>query len=379
MHGLVASLLVHECNFYLDEALDTPPLLSQSFLAARALGIHSEEKIASWSRVEAEVARRVWHHILWEDALATVCAGCTLSPSGDWFDTQMPLDISDQDLEALDVNTGSGSPRHRLSAQEGASSSMIYHIGRSEATRVFRRVVQRCYGAQIPTRQDLEELCCDMVCLFDKLDALTVKLKARGLPEVGRVSNRLFVADDPQRNPLHNDNPREETNFNAFIRIGFRFMKDFVGLQFTAAFLAAEGGQDMDTHASELYYSVFRDTSGVQVRTNNWGLELINRCISFLRNCLQLSRLPALSLYRWYLPTRVQPLQAAGLVVGHLEQNPTTPEVQELHYLLDEIFEIYLHPDGSPKLPFTGGPDSWNALQRRHQVIKAAYPDIVPA
>lgn len=379
MHGLVASLLVHECNFYLDEVLDTPPLISQSFLAARALGIHSEEKIASWSRVEAEIARRVWYHILWEDTLAVVCAGCQLSPGGESYDTQMPLDISDADLEALDANTGSGSPRHRLFTEEGASSSMIYHIGRSETTRVFRLVVQRCYEGQSPTRQDLEELCFDTVCLFEKLDALTVKLKARGLPEAGQVSNRLFVADDPQRNPLHNDNPREETNFNAFIRIAFKFMKDYVGLQFTAAFLAAEGDQDMDTHASELYYSAFRDTSGVQVRTNNWGLELINHCISFLRNCLQLSRLPALAPYRWYLPTRVQPLQAAGLVIGHLEQNPTTPEAQELHYLLDEIFEIYLEPDGSPKLPFTGGPDSWNGLQRRHQGIKDAYPGLNPA
>lgn len=369
LQGLVSSLLVYECNYHLDEALDTPPLISQSFLAARALGLQSEEKMIARGHVEGEIARRVWYHLLWIETVSTVGAGCSLSPIGNTYTTRMPLDISDAQLEALDCHMGLGSPQPRHLTEQGFSTSMIYHMGRSEATLVFRSVIQKCWGTEPPSRQDLEELASGVACLVDKLKGLTVKLKARGLPEEGQVSSRLFLSHDPATNPAHNDDPQTETNFNVFVRIIFKLFQGLVAMQYTAFFLGPEGG--LDAHASEVYASICRETMGLQARTGFVSLDLINDCITFLSSYLQLCRLPALAPYRWYLPWRLPPLQAVNLIIGQMEHNPATPEVQQLNYLLDEVFELFLHSDGSAKLPFTGGPDSWDPFLQRYQGIKA--------
>lgn len=371
LYGLTASLLVHECNFWMDEVLDTPPLISQSILAARSLGLHSEDRIKARNNVEGEMCRRVWHFILRQDAFGVICAGSSLSPlaNADTYDTRLPLDASDAELEAGITCMDTGAPR---SVNEGAtSSSMMGVVAVSEAFRVVRSVVRKCYGTRPPTNQDIEEVTTEIRCLFEKLDRLAVKLKTRGLPEQGQISARLYSADDLVANHTHNDSPQDETAFNAYVRISFSFAKAFVALQFGASFLDAGGSPNHE--ASEVFASIFPQTSGSEVRrrTSNLGLELIGQCISFLTNFIYLARLPAFSPYRWYIPARVQPLLPAGLILGYLEQVPTTPELQRLNYVLEEVFEIYLHPDGRPKLPFTGGPDSWNALQRRHQGVKA--------
>lgn len=369
LHGLVSSLLVYECNYQLDEALDTPPLISQSLVAARALELQNEEKTSARGHIEGEIARRAWYYLLWIEAISVVGAGCSLSPISDTYTTRMPLDIGDAELEALDRHMGLGNPLPRPPSEQGASSSVIYHMGRSEAAIVFRSIVQKCWGTEPPSRQDLDEVASGVACLVDKLNWLTARLKVRGLPEEGQVSQRLFLAHDPATAPAHNDNPQDETNFNAFVRIMFRLYQGLIATQYTTFFLGPEGS--VDAHASEVYASICRETRGFQARTGVVSLDLLNDCIVFLSSYLQLCRLPALAPYRWYIPRRLPPLQAALLMIGQMEHHPATPEMQQLTYLLEEAFEVFLHPDGSAKLPLTAGPDSWRPLLQRHQEIKA--------
>lgn len=372
LQGLVSSLLVYDCNCHIDEALDTPSLISQSFVAARALGLQSEERLKARGPIEGEIARRLWYHLLWLETLSTISASCSLSPIGDTYTTRLPLDMSDADLGTLEhgAEPALSVQRHLGDSTENSvSSAMVYLIGRSAAALVFRSVIQKCWGVEPPSRQDLEELASEVACVIDRLKGLTVKLKSRGLPEEGQISGRLLVMHDHLTEAGHNDNPQDVTSFNSFVRISLKALQGLVALQYTTFFLGPEGG--VDAGASDIYASICRQTKGFQGRTGVVSLDLLNDASIFLSSYLQLGRLPAFASYHWYIPRRVPPLHAIHLIIGQMKHDPDTPQAQHLDYLLEEAFEMFLHPDGSAKLPFTTGPESWYPLLQRYREIKA--------
>lgn len=242
LNGLAALLLVHECDIEVDELLDTPSLVSQAFITARTLGLHREDAIALRGPVEAEICRRIWYHILYLDGFASVAAGSPIFANGDDHDTRMPLAVSDvgldgahsisqQDAERMDQASESLPP----DSLPASSSNMILNVSRFECFNLSRSIVQRCYyDPHPPSIEDLQKLGARLTYLSSRLDARFDKLKTRGMPEAGQISMQLLLASDAAYPSTHNDDPNEETVFNAYARISMNLLRSYVAVQFAA-------------------------------------------------------------------------------------------------------------------------------------------------
>ncbi|OBT81280.1 hypothetical protein VE02_10150 [Pseudogymnoascus sp. 03VT05] len=216
LNGLIASILARECDSEVDEILTAPVFVTQSMLAAKSLGLHSEEVIImAYGEVEGEIARRVWYHIIYLEVLATLTSGSSLSQSSneELYTTKIPREFDD-------INLGLGRANQDGSTQNAHSSSaMLLSIGRYEMTRVMRKVVEQCYSNRIPSKEDMRNLIAELEQFQGKIDVLIGRLKVRGLPEHGHISTQLLKADPLIHKRLYNDNPHDETVFNAFARI----------------------------------------------------------------------------------------------------------------------------------------------------------------
>ncbi|KAF3771408.1 hypothetical protein M406DRAFT_67712 [Cryphonectria parasitica EP155] len=255
LEGLAASLLVHECDVEVDELLDTRALVSQSFLAARALGLHREEVIMSRGKVEAEICRRLWYHVLYLEGFAAVSAGNSTSSNGDFYDTRIPLDISDAEIETA---------RTELQAKtENTASSSMLNVSRFEAFSLFRVIMKRCYGPQPPTKKDLRDIAARIRSLCDILDVRATRLRVRGLPEDGQISSQLLVPRDPRQDLVHNDSPLEETIFNAYARICLSLIKDYVAMQFSLCFAGTKHPHDNELTEIFESFALIQHYSGI--------------------------------------------------------------------------------------------------------------------
>lgn len=64
-------------------------------------------------------------------------------------------------------------------------------------------------------------------------------------------------------------------------------------------------------------------------------------CESFLRNFVQLSRLPEFNPYHWYCPGVFQPLQATTILLTYLYEQPIIGDPSVTRFLIDEVFDIF--------------------------------------
>lgn len=335
LNGLVASVLVHECNRELD-ANDIPLSITHFMHVARMLGLHSEEAMKEKGQVEAEMGRRVWFQILHLEAMATIATGSPLSCSSNDYDTIMPGDVHDED-----IRTNKNQPF----TPARSSSAMILTIGRYETIRVLRRIVEKCFGSQAPRKEDVDTIEAGIFQLHAKLDHLISRLQVRGLPEQGRVSSQLLEAKPAGHLCSHLDHPQDKTVFNAFARIALSMMKHHLTIFFGRATLSHNPGEKVlgswnkcpPGHSNTCFESIAPDVNSSSTMSS---------CIHFLRNYLHLARLPAFSSYRWFCPGTIQPLQECMMVLDYLKEQPQGPASQLLQYLLNEVFDIFW-PDGS--------------------------------
>lgn len=244
LNGLIASILARECDSEVDEILTAPDFVTQAMQAAKLLGLHSEEVIAmAYGEVEGEIARRVWYHIIYLEVLATLTSGSSLSHSSneELYTTKIPQESHDTSLGLGRANLdSSGKNAH-------SSSAMLLSIGRYEMTRMMRKVVEQCYSNRIPSKEDMRNLIAELEQFQGRIDVLIGRLKVRGIPEHGHISSQLLKADPLIHKRLYEDNPHDETVFNAFARIVLCMMKHHVLIFFNRQFLTRTSDHQTST------------------------------------------------------------------------------------------------------------------------------------
>lgn len=244
LNGLIASILARECNSEVDEILTAPVFVTQAMQAAKSLGLHSEEVITmAYGEVEGEIARRVWYHIIYLEVLATLTSGSSLSHSSneELYTTKIPQ-------ESHDTSPGLGRANLDSSSTDAHSSSaMLLSIGRYEMTRVMRKVVEQCYSNRIPSKEDMRNLIAELEQFQGRIDVLIGRLKVRGIPEHGHISTQLLKADPLIHKRLYEDNPHDETVFNAFARIVLCMTKHHVLIFFNRQFLTQTSDHQTST------------------------------------------------------------------------------------------------------------------------------------
>lgn len=225
LSGLVASLLAHECDPDIDEFFALPPFVSQTMQAARVLGLHREEAVALRDEVDAEIARRVWYHLIYLEVLATISTGISLScsTSEDSYNTRMPNVLMDSSMGPGKVDNPDQS--------SDMSSAMILGIGRFEFARTLRDIMRLCYNNHVPTKKELRMLASDILSFEIRMDKLVSELQVRGLPEQGQISSFLLDANTVGQNHLYLDN-KEGMVLNAYARILLCMMKHWVSILF---------------------------------------------------------------------------------------------------------------------------------------------------
>ncbi|KAI0503394.1 hypothetical protein F5B22DRAFT_662085 [Xylaria bambusicola] len=144
----------------------------------------------------------------------------------------------------------------------------------------------------------------------DKLDDMISRLSASGLPEHGQIPSQLFEASAPNNPRLYGDYPRQQTVLISFARTLLSMMKYHISI-----------------------------VSG-RMLGSPWN-SLIPNCILFLHNYLHVSQLPAFHPYRWLFPGKLQPLHECFVVLQYLKQPNQEHDVQILHNLLNEVFDIF--------------------------------------
>ncbi|KAI0143091.1 hypothetical protein GGR57DRAFT_518969 [Xylariaceae sp. FL1272] len=99
---------------------------------------------------------------------------------------------------------------------------------------------------------------------------------------------------------------------------------------------------------------------------SQWN-SLIPSCILFLHNYLHVFQLPAFYPYRWVFPGKVQPLHECFVMLEYLKEPSSQDyDVQLLHYLLNEIFDIFKPREASDEV------DTLEAWQRAAYELYAA-------
>ncbi|KAI3325540.1 hypothetical protein HD806DRAFT_490614 [Xylariaceae sp. AK1471] len=299
LDGLVASVLVFECDPDMDGLIGGPSGLSRLVQAAKTLGIDCE---GSWngggkSDVERDTSRRVWKHIVHLQIMSAFTSGGPL-PS---------------QLGKIDADEGDN---HDV-LDDMTSTALILAAGRYETTRTLRHVVEKCSDTQNGMATETSEALERYVAKFhSKIDDLISRLSARGLPEHGQIPSQLFEASSLSNPQLYGDYPRQPTVLNSFARILLSMMKHHISI-----------------------------VSG-RMLGSPWN-SLIPNCILFLHNYLHVSQLPAFYPYRWFSPGKWQPLHECFVVLEYLKQSGQGHNVQLLHYLLNEVFDIFKPREGS--------------------------------
>ncbi|KAI0395694.1 hypothetical protein F5Y17DRAFT_184119 [Xylariaceae sp. FL0594] len=294
LDGLVASVLVFECDPDIDGLVGGPLGLSRLVQVAQTLGLDSESSCngASQSEAERKTGRRVWKHIVHLQVMSTFTSGGPLPSQGG----------------EIDADEGD---RHELSDDMSSSTALILAAGRHEMTRTLRYVVNKFSDAHNETEAEKAEAIERHVAKFhNKIDDMIARLSARGLPEQGQIPSQLFEASSLRNSQLYGDFPRQQTVLNSFARILLSMMKHHISI-------------------------VAGRMLGVPLNG------LMPNCILFLHNYLHASQLPAFYPYRWLMPGKWQPLHECFVVLEHLQQSGQGYDVQLLHYLLNEIFDLF--------------------------------------
>lgn len=239
LDGLIASLLAQECDLSVDPIIDMPPFISRSIHAAMTLGLHREAALSEFPDSEAEMGRRVWHHLLDLEVTAFFEPGNSLHliSSKATYDTRLPGEQGDAALAMGSKDHCQKAPAPH-SSTANTSSAMILARGQHETSRMLRRVIDTCYsGHQSPEVTELKRLASEMEEFDRKIDGLIRRLAVRGIPECGQISSQLLGANPLVHSGLYVDNPREPTVLNAFCRIRLNMMKFNVSTLFNRQFL----------------------------------------------------------------------------------------------------------------------------------------------
>lgn len=234
LNGFIAVLLAWECDPIANEILAAPAFVSQAMQVARTLGLHHEESIVSRGKVEAELARRVWYHVVFLEVYACVAAGSVLSygTQESSYNTQLPQPLHDSFLDS-ERRTRIGVPSARR-----PSTAMLMIVGRCRMTRTLRCIMEFGYKAQPLSNQECEILEREIRQFEVAIDGLINQIVVRGIPEQGHLSSQLLRVNHQTHPHYYDDTIHEETVLNAYARIQLDMMKQYVRIFFNRQVLA---------------------------------------------------------------------------------------------------------------------------------------------
>ncbi|CAI7581018.1 unnamed protein product [Penicillium discolor] len=349
LNGFIAVLLAWECDPIANEILAAPAFVSQAMQVARTLGLHHEESIMSRGEVEAELARRVWYHVVFLELYACVASGSVLSygTQESSYNTQLPQSLHDSFLDS-GRSTRIGVPSVRRT-----STAMLMLVGRCRMTRTLRCIMELGYKTRPLSTQECEILETEIRQFEVTINGLINQIVARGVPEQGYLSSQLLRVNHQTHPHYYHDTTDEETVLNAYARIQLDMMKQYVRIFFNRQVLAGSSGS-----------------------STVWDDQII-ACRQFLKNYVNLARLPAFSPYWWLCPGKLQPLHECLIAITCMKERPQNPDTQILLYLLSEIFEIFksteARDDSLLSQSFRRYKAPWQKLQQRLDETTTAY------
>lgn len=100
-------------------------LIGVAIRLAQGLGLHRDGHSLGLSPFEAEMRRRLWWHIVVVDLRATELAGAGMSMLPHMWDTQLPLNVNDSDIEPLMASL----PSERTGSTEMTFCLLRHEIG----------------------------------------------------------------------------------------------------------------------------------------------------------------------------------------------------------------------------------------------------------
>ncbi|KAI3317300.1 hypothetical protein HD806DRAFT_527198 [Xylariaceae sp. AK1471] len=329
LNGLAASLLAQDCDPTVDQFIDMSPFISQSVQAAITLGLHREGALGTMGEVDAELGRRIWHHIVSLDIYTSIHSGTPLSSatSEEWYDTRFPKSVDDASIGISSLLD------HQSQQPSKTSSAMLLATGVYEFHRILRRITVTCYQNFSPDTESLKRLVFKIEAFEVSIDVLISQLEVRGLPEQGQISHQLLQASPRLNSHLYLDDPRESTTFNSFARIKLCMMKYYVSIFFNRQFLH----QTPQEQLSQLW-----------------------------------NRLPAFSPYHWCCLGKMDPIQECLMMMSFLKDRPPTGRIQLLQYLLSEVMDIF---KAQPKTD-TGMHQGYPAHVISWQVLEQLYMEV---
>lgn len=238
LNGFIAVLLAWECDPTTNDILAAPAFVSQAMQVARTLGLHHEEAIVPRGEVEAELARRVWYHIIFLELYACIASGSALSygTQESSYNTQLPQSLHDSSLDS-----GRG-PRIGAPSVRRKSTAMLMAVGRCRMTCTLRRIMESCYKTRPLGNQESEMLEREIRQFEVAIDGLINQIVVRGMPEQGYLSSQLLRVNHQTHPHYYDDTTQEETVLNAYARIQLDMMKQYVRIFFNRQILTGSSG-----------------------------------------------------------------------------------------------------------------------------------------
>lgn len=239
IYTLTASLFAHSCSKAKSNVIADLRFVSSSLRIARVMGLHRDGASFGLGRIECEMRRRAWWHIIWLDVQAGILHGSSVycGYSSLYDEVAMVTDVQDEQLSS----TMAGS----LPAPSTTSITMLCSIGRFEVARFNHSFLYMLSRTKHEENTLPDNVINSARSLQEKLDKLIARLPIQGIPETGFVPSRYHNASPSTHQSLYRDNPSSPTIWSSWVRILLGLLKTEVTISVQKSFLnrANEGAE----------------------------------------------------------------------------------------------------------------------------------------
>ena len=368
---LVAALFRHNCLRHEEERISESKSIGAFVRIAQGMGLHIEMPKPGFDAVAREMRRRVWWHILWLDVQSSIFTGTPpFCYNGKNERTaQMVSEASDRNI-CDDLSSGPPTPA-------GVSSAaMVFAIGRFQTSRFQRFLIDRLQTGQILEDDNFAQIQNAMEGLERVINNLIAKLPAQGAPEEGWIPSRIMKASPLHRKDLYGDHTDQPTVFNSWARIMLTMFKTEAAILLHKLSLEAANGQSKTTwsrydHLVFLFnYRANRlshSTSGLYPYSCWIVVSIAQSCIFYLRNFLQIIRVPSFGPYIWFTSTYSGPLQSVLLLLTYVQNISHSKAEDHALYLVDEVIDFFLEEEDDHYAPLEKHDQQTKTMQDQNE------------
>jgi hypothetical protein len=242
------------------------------------------------------------------------------------------------------------------SSGRGTSNIMMLATGHVETVRFKHRLIRALQSRHGIDHKDYPRFATELANLHSKLDALIASVPAQGIPERGLLPSRLMNLSPLHNRALYADHGTEATLLSSWARIMLTMLKSETTILFQKFFIG---------HAPS------KDAHGVDM----WET-LIDTCITYLRNLLQVIQTPAFSPWVWFFTTHYAPLQCIFIILTYLQDHPKSATADHARYYADEVIEVFVPSE--EELLF-GGPGQAGQANEGYSFTGRTSRQMIPA